>query len=263
MRLLATTAIVTALAASPALAEAQQQTQTTSPQAQQRAQQSAKTELQFVREQKPNEISAEWLTGSAVYNMQEERLGNVNDVILGRDGEISAVVIGVGGFLGIGEKDVAVEYESLEFRPAPAGSFGAARDTAPRTSTDRTQQGTTAQPRTQQQTGVDQPRDDVRPGARTDQGTAADQPRDQAMQPGGRQAQPGATAQQDDQRMVGQPDQRTAADQPRGQVGQTGQTAQGELRIYLNATREQLENAPEFSRLEGQTGVFGGPGSAN
>ncbi len=41
-------------------------------------------------------------------------IGEVNDVILGRDGQVKAVIIGVGGFVGIGEKDVAVEMSSIK-----------------------------------------------------------------------------------------------------------------------------------------------------
>ncbi len=42
-------------------------------------------------------------------------IGEVNEVILGRDGQVKAVILGVGGFLGIGEKDVAVDMESIKF----------------------------------------------------------------------------------------------------------------------------------------------------
>ncbi|WP_306259829.1 PRC-barrel domain-containing protein [Pararhizobium sp. IMCC21322] len=43
-----------------------------------------------------------------------EDIGEINDVILGRDGSVKAVIIGVGGFIGIGEKDVAVEMSSIK-----------------------------------------------------------------------------------------------------------------------------------------------------
>jgi sporulation protein YlmC with PRC-barrel domain len=42
-------------------------------------------------------------------------VGEINDVILGRDGQIKAVVLGVGGFLGIGEKSVAVPMQDVKF----------------------------------------------------------------------------------------------------------------------------------------------------
>lgn len=42
-------------------------------------------------------------------------VGEINDVILGRDGQIKAVILGVGGFLGIGEKNVAVPMQDVKF----------------------------------------------------------------------------------------------------------------------------------------------------
>lgn len=42
-------------------------------------------------------------------------VGEINDVILGRDGQIKAVVLGVGGFLGIGEKNVAIPMQDVKF----------------------------------------------------------------------------------------------------------------------------------------------------
>jgi sporulation protein YlmC with PRC-barrel domain len=49
-----------------------------------------------------------------VYNGAGERIGTVSDLIAGPDGRITAVVIGVGGFLGIGEKEVAVPFSSMQ-----------------------------------------------------------------------------------------------------------------------------------------------------
>ena len=39
----------------------------------------------------------------------------LNDIVLGKDGNVAAVIIGVGGFLGIGERDVAISYSGLKF----------------------------------------------------------------------------------------------------------------------------------------------------
>jgi len=47
-----------------------------------------------------------------------DEIGNVTDLVFTEDGKISAVIIGVGGFLGIGEKSVAVDFASLEFTVA-------------------------------------------------------------------------------------------------------------------------------------------------
>ena len=42
-------------------------------------------------------------------------LGNINDLVLNQNGDVAAVVLGVGGFLGIGEKQVAVDYSALQW----------------------------------------------------------------------------------------------------------------------------------------------------
>ena len=58
------------------------------------------------------------IIGESVYNGtgdDAENIGEVNDIVIGNDGSIESVVIGVGGFLGIGEKDVAVEYSQLDW----------------------------------------------------------------------------------------------------------------------------------------------------
>jgi hypothetical protein len=53
------------------------------------------------------------LMGMAVYNQANEKLGDVNELIVDPAGKVSAVVIGVGGFLGLGEHDVAVSMSQL------------------------------------------------------------------------------------------------------------------------------------------------------
>ena len=58
------------------------------------------------------------IIGETVYNGtgdDAENIGEVNDIVIGKDGNIEAVVVGVGGFLGIGEKNVAVEYAELDW----------------------------------------------------------------------------------------------------------------------------------------------------
>ncbi len=51
-----------------------------------------------------------------VYDPKDNKIGDVNDVLLTKDGRVSAVIIGVGGFLGVGEKDVAVPFGALAVR---------------------------------------------------------------------------------------------------------------------------------------------------
>ena len=49
-----------------------------------------------------------------VYDNQDNKIGDVNDILLDKDGRVSTVIIGVGGFLGVGEKDVAVPFTALK-----------------------------------------------------------------------------------------------------------------------------------------------------
>ena len=71
------------------------------------------------------------LMGLDVYNEANEKLGDVNELILDKDGKINAVVIGVGGFLGMGEHDIAVTMDKLKFMETPvktSSTAPAARD---------------------------------------------------------------------------------------------------------------------------------------
>lgn len=58
------------------------------------------------------------LIGETVYNgtgEEAENIGDVNDIVIGANGAIEQLIVGVGGFLGIGEKDVAVDYKKAEW----------------------------------------------------------------------------------------------------------------------------------------------------
>lgn len=48
-------------------------------------------------------------------NAANETIGDINDVLIGNDGKIAAVIVGVGGFLGMGEKNVALPFDQLTF----------------------------------------------------------------------------------------------------------------------------------------------------
>lgn len=58
------------------------------------------------------------IIGRQVYSSSSndaEHIGDVNNLVIGENGGVAAVIIGVGGFLGIGEKNVAVNYDELEW----------------------------------------------------------------------------------------------------------------------------------------------------
>ena len=68
----------------------------------------------FVTRQVADQHMASNLIGTAVRGPADANLGEINDLVIDRAGNVAAVVIGVGGFLGIGEKDVAVPFQSVE-----------------------------------------------------------------------------------------------------------------------------------------------------
>jgi sporulation protein YlmC with PRC-barrel domain len=67
----------------------------------------------YLSEQSPTHISANDYIGQPIYNANNDSIGDVNDLILEENGGIVAAVVGVGGFLGIGEKDVAVPMDKI------------------------------------------------------------------------------------------------------------------------------------------------------
>jgi sporulation protein YlmC with PRC-barrel domain len=71
------------------------------------------------------------LMGLNVYNDSNEKLGDINELILDKNGKVNAVVVGVGGFLGMGEHDIAVSMDKLKFVEEPVRTSSARDTTAP------------------------------------------------------------------------------------------------------------------------------------
>jgi hypothetical protein len=159
--------------------------------------------VQYITQNRPDLWRASRLEGLNVYNDNNERIGDISEVLVNSRGEVEAVVIGVGGFLGIGERSVAVPYDALQWRQsqdqvaANTGATGAAGTTG------ATTMGATGSANT------------------AGTGTAVN---NDAQQP----ATTGT---------VGTGYRTTAGDQLRDYPEQA---------ILPNATKEQLENAPEF-----------------
>jgi sporulation protein YlmC with PRC-barrel domain len=59
------------------------------------------------------------MAGLSVYNDKNESVGSINDMLTDKSGNIKAVVIGVGGFLGVGEHLVAVPFDKVKFVSEP------------------------------------------------------------------------------------------------------------------------------------------------
>ncbi|WP_292897850.1 MULTISPECIES: PRC-barrel domain-containing protein [unclassified Nitratireductor] len=76
-----------------------------------------------LQEMPANEIRTEELTGTTVYGANEENIGEIGDVIISQDGKVDAIIVDVGGFLGIGEKEVAIGMDNLAFMSDGNGSL--------------------------------------------------------------------------------------------------------------------------------------------
>ena len=89
---------------------------------------------QFFAQQSPDQWRAYKMIGLNVYNPNNEKIGDISEILMDKIGNAEVVVIGVGGFLGIGTKDVAVPFKSLQWkmdRPRIAS------DGVPTSATDR------------------------------------------------------------------------------------------------------------------------------
>jgi sporulation protein YlmC with PRC-barrel domain len=82
------------------------------------------------------------LVGVNVYNEAHEKIGDINDVILDKSGKVENVILGVGGFLGMGEHYVAVAYDKLKWTNEPPRATTASNTTStanpPATNVDST-----------------------------------------------------------------------------------------------------------------------------
>jgi hypothetical protein len=81
------------------------------------------------------EWRASKLAGVSVYNDSNEKIGDINDVILDKSGKATNVILGVGGFLGMGEHYVAVTFDQLKWVDQPVRSTSTSTSTAPASGT--------------------------------------------------------------------------------------------------------------------------------
>lgn len=65
------------------------------------------------QEQAQNELRIDWITDTTVNAPDGTAIGDVNDVIIDDTGMVKAVIVGVGGFLGIGEKQIALPWDRV------------------------------------------------------------------------------------------------------------------------------------------------------
>jgi sporulation protein YlmC with PRC-barrel domain len=136
---LALALVGTALASAPALAQTQAPGTTTGAPATMAqpstAPASGMASGNFMTQMQPNHWEASDLEGLNVYNNNNENIGDISELIVDSSGKIQAVVIGVGGFLGLGERSVAVPFEQVKFVNEPRAGATATNPPAAGTTT--------------------------------------------------------------------------------------------------------------------------------
>jgi hypothetical protein len=84
---------------------------------------------QIVVQEANTVLAKQDLIGHTVYAPDKAKIGSISDLILSKDGKsVEGFVIGVGGFLGIGEKSVALKLEKLKMATAADGTMELAMD---------------------------------------------------------------------------------------------------------------------------------------
>jgi sporulation protein YlmC with PRC-barrel domain len=86
------------------------------------------------------------VVGLSVYNEKNESVGSINDLLTDKNGSIKAVVIGVGGFLGVGEHLVAIPFEKIKFINEPVAYTGASNTSGNRPASTTTGSSTSTSP---------------------------------------------------------------------------------------------------------------------
>jgi len=78
----------------------------------------------FVTKQTSDQWLATKFKGTDVIGTDDAKIGDVSDMLFDKDHKIIAYIVGVGGFLGIGQKDVAIDPASFQMVPASATRSG-------------------------------------------------------------------------------------------------------------------------------------------
>jgi sporulation protein YlmC with PRC-barrel domain len=111
--------------------------------ADQSAQTQAPSGVSFVTSQDMSQWRAPKLIGVGVYGPDDKQIGKIDDLLVDKNGSAKTIVIGVGGFLGFGKKDVAVPFSAMQWRTEPR-KVAAAVDQPPSSTGNPAAPGTTA-----------------------------------------------------------------------------------------------------------------------
>ena len=111
---LAQTTTPPSTAPSPSSAPAEKMDTTSAP--------ATKADAKFISSQGSDQWVASKFKGVDVVGPNDEKIGDVDDMLFDKNGKILAVIVGVGGFLGIGQKDVALDLANFQVMPASSDS---------------------------------------------------------------------------------------------------------------------------------------------
>jgi sporulation protein YlmC with PRC-barrel domain len=234
-----------------------------------------------------DQVRASTLMGQEIFGPGDESIGEVSDLVVQQDGETRAALVDVGGFLGVGEKEVAIPFDQIEVQPAQEGG-------EPRLSIAMTQEELEQLPAWEDPAEMAAADEAAQP-AGTEGAATIEEPADAGQATETAEADAAATGQQmaeigsqdlSAENLIGQaiysPEEETV-----GEVGdvifdQSGgieavvvdvggflgmgekpvaiqfdalnvqKDEAGDLRLMVNATQEQLENAPTYE-VEEQT----------
>ena len=123
--------------------------------------------MSYVASQGVSETRASKLVGVSVKNKAGDIIGDINDVVFQENGQISTYIVGVGGFLGVGEKNVGVPYAAINVIKDEKGTRSATLDatkaqleaaptyTGEKTTFEKVQDGASDMARSAQKTAKD------------------------------------------------------------------------------------------------------------
>jgi sporulation protein YlmC with PRC-barrel domain len=84
----------------------------------------------FIKEQGMDHFVFSKFKGTNVIGPDNAKVGDVSDMLFDKNGKIMGLIVGVGGFLGIGEKNVAIAMDAFQIVPADTGTTGSAGSAA-------------------------------------------------------------------------------------------------------------------------------------
>lgn len=222
--------------------------------------------ISFIRAIEDGQFRSTRLVGMTVYNQQDENIGDINDLILDRGGRVAGVIIGVGGFLGMGVSEVAVPMNSLKFvredqaqastDSGKAGNDAAASGRSAAGNAEK-EPGSAGSP-SGTSTNAALPNQD-----KPDQGNAQQNAAEGAQQAKQDPAKTGAAGNAGARDAAGG-SQSAAADNARSQnkeadnAGASSQSSAEQnwldgVKVVLNTSRDDLTEAPKLGETENQT----------